>query len=163
MEVLSQGSSCYCRGSLDCESKSPKSCLSITADTLEDKGVSGKMSSLHPESFNSFNPESCNSPSQCCTGGYSLMPAISGFVDKQDWRSAKAEIESTIAQSMTQLSSEEREMAQEDLHGVTVATSEDRAQIDAGLEYLDLHLNSIKHGSAYEMAEAMDSDYVRDR
>eukprot|EP00980_Cylindrotheca_fusiformis_P018206 scaffold5896_cov143-Cylindrotheca_fusiformis.AAC.1 len=64
---------------------------------------------------------------------------------------------------MTQLSSEEREMAQDDLHGVTAATCKDRTHIDAGLEELDLHLNSNKHGSAYEMAEAMDSDYVKDR
>eukprot|EP00980_Cylindrotheca_fusiformis_P018006 scaffold5752_cov120-Cylindrotheca_fusiformis.AAC.1 len=121
------------------------------------------MSSLIPESFNSFNPESCNSPSQCCTGVYSLVPNISGFVDKQDGHSAKAKIDATIAQSMALLSFEEREMAQEDLHGVTKAIAEDRAQIDAGLEYLDLHLNSIKQGSVYEMAETMDSAHVSNR
>eukprot|EP00980_Cylindrotheca_fusiformis_P018009 scaffold5752_cov120-Cylindrotheca_fusiformis.AAC.4 len=112
--------------------------------------------------MSSFNPESYKSSSQCCSN-YFTMSQISGSINKQDGFYAKAEIDATLAQTMTQLSFKEREVAQDDLHGVTEAIVEDRTHIDAGLKDLDLHLSSIKQGSVYEMAETMESSYVRDR
>eukprot|EP00980_Cylindrotheca_fusiformis_P019443 scaffold6708_cov134-Cylindrotheca_fusiformis.AAC.13 len=114
--------------------------------------------------MSSFNPEYDSYSSQCCTSYFSI-PTVSGLVNRQDgyYRQAKEEIDSTLAQSMAQLSFEERQMGQEDLHGVSEAIVEDKAHIDGCLKDLDLQLDSIKHGSDYEMAETMDSFHVRDR
>eukprot|EP00980_Cylindrotheca_fusiformis_P019433 scaffold6708_cov134-Cylindrotheca_fusiformis.AAC.3 len=64
---------------------------------------------------------------------------------------------------MAQLSFLERQSGQEALHGVSKEMVESKHQIDAWLTDLDIHLQSAKHGSVYEAAEAIDSSYVRDR
>eukprot|EP00980_Cylindrotheca_fusiformis_P018162 scaffold5882_cov100-Cylindrotheca_fusiformis.AAC.3 len=64
---------------------------------------------------------------------------------------------------MAELSFEERQRVQEDLHGVSAEIVEDSALIDACLRDLDVHLNSMKEGSVYAIAEMMGSSYVRNR
>eukprot|EP00980_Cylindrotheca_fusiformis_P019437 scaffold6708_cov134-Cylindrotheca_fusiformis.AAC.7 len=97
--------------------------------------------------------------SQCCG---SHPPKA--FVSSQKCSDTQADgLDATIAQAMAELSFEERQRIQEDLHGVSEAIVEDRAQIDACLRDLDLHLNSMKEGSVYATAEMMGPSYVRNR
>eukprot|EP00980_Cylindrotheca_fusiformis_P029854 scaffold23953_cov127-Cylindrotheca_fusiformis.AAC.1 len=64
---------------------------------------------------------------------------------------------------MSRLSHQERQLGQEDLHGVSAEIVEDFDEIETALQQLDGHLNSFKHGTAYETAERMKSDYVSNR
>eukprot|EP00980_Cylindrotheca_fusiformis_P011879 scaffold2828_cov126-Cylindrotheca_fusiformis.AAC.5 len=64
---------------------------------------------------------------------------------------------------MNQLSHEEREMGQEDLHGVSAEIVEDLDELETSLQQLDRHLNAYKQGTAYETAERMNPEYVSDR
>eukprot|EP00980_Cylindrotheca_fusiformis_P011287 scaffold2598_cov136-Cylindrotheca_fusiformis.AAC.2 len=100
---------------------------------------------------------------QCCGSIFTMVitepPPDDGITKRQ----GRAELDATIAHSMSRLSFGERQQAQEDLHGVSDSIEEDETQIDAWLEELDLHLKSIKQGSVYETAEAKESSYVEDR
>jgi hypothetical protein len=76
---------------------------------------------------------------------------------------AKEEVDAMLVESVTQLSFQERQTVQEDLHGVSEKISEDVDQMEIWLKELDNDLNVIKQGRAYETAEAMSSSYVSDR
>eukprot|EP00980_Cylindrotheca_fusiformis_P021554 scaffold8398_cov118-Cylindrotheca_fusiformis.AAC.1 len=62
---------------------------------------------------------------------------------------------------MTALSVQERQVEQEDLHGVRPQLSEDTEMIQRLVDELDMHLNRLKSGTAYEEAEATDSAYTK--
>eukprot|EP00980_Cylindrotheca_fusiformis_P016030 scaffold4715_cov115-Cylindrotheca_fusiformis.AAC.14 len=74
---------------------------------------------------------------------------------------AKEEVDRLLSQSMTELSFQERQMEQEDLHGVRPQLSEDAEMIQRLVDELDEHLNKLKAGTAYEAAESTDSAYVK--
>eukprot|EP00980_Cylindrotheca_fusiformis_P019440 scaffold6708_cov134-Cylindrotheca_fusiformis.AAC.10 len=96
-----------------------------------------------------------------CYGSY--LPKAFVSSQKCSDTQAKAELDATIAQAMAELSFEERQKSQEDLHGVSEPIVEDRDQIDACLRDLDVHLDSMKEGSVYATAEMMGPSYVRNR
>lgn len=73
------------------------------------------------------------------------------------------EIDKFLATSMAELSFQERQAYQEDLHGVSTSNLEDPDEIEKWLNDLDVHLKKIKGGSTYEKAEDMDSSYVTNR
>eukprot|EP00980_Cylindrotheca_fusiformis_P024616 scaffold12169_cov132-Cylindrotheca_fusiformis.AAC.4 len=110
---------------------------------------------------------SCFQPSQCFgkhpqsyfPGNSSSTESSTSDVDHQ----AKEEVDALLSESMAQLSFQERKSGQEALHGVSKEMVETMSEINAWLTDLDIHLESIKQGSVYETAEAMDSSFVRDR
>eukprot|EP00980_Cylindrotheca_fusiformis_P031703 scaffold26816_cov166-Cylindrotheca_fusiformis.AAC.1 len=76
---------------------------------------------------------------------------------------ATAEIDRFLATSMAELSFQERQANQEDLHGVSTNKPEDAEQTERWLTELEGHLNSIKAGSCYEIAERTNPDIVQRR
>ncbi|KAL3941128.1 MAG: hypothetical protein SGBAC_004467 [Bacillariaceae sp.] len=88
-------------------------------------------------------------------------PADSSYSsNSNDANRTKEEIDSFLAQSMTSLSFNEREAAYEELHGIANANPETQERISMWLSRFETYLNTIKTGSAYEIAEAMDRSYV---
>lgn len=75
----------------------------------------------------------------------------------------KEDVDLLIAQSLAALSFQERQVEQEDLHGVAKNASEDVEQIELGLNELNECLSRIKLGSVYQTAEAMNPSYGCDR
>lgn len=78
---------------------------------------------------------------------------------------AMQDVAAFLGDAMTKLSVREREKALDDLHGV-VKASDDKEDADSArkwLEELDQHINEIKRGTIYEVAESMHRDYVTDR
>lgn len=71
------------------------------------------------------------------------------------------QLDSFIGQSVNQLSQEERNAALNEVHGVPDQVVEDSASMQTWLSRLDTHLNEIKRGTAYEIAETMDRFYIR--
>lgn len=90
-------------------------------------------------------------------------PPLSSDGDQAHDNEAKGEVDALLVESMTQMSFNERQKVQEDLHGVAEKTSEDASQMETWLSELDGHVNVIKRGRAYETAEAMSPSYVSDR
>eukprot|EP00980_Cylindrotheca_fusiformis_P015326 scaffold4282_cov112-Cylindrotheca_fusiformis.AAC.9 len=70
------------------------------------------------------------------------------------------EIDRMVAQAMLELSAEEREKALEEIHGVVEVDEEDPDFMASCLDELDNCLAARKTGTAYELAEQMDYDYV---
>eukprot|EP00980_Cylindrotheca_fusiformis_P006535 scaffold1384_cov116-Cylindrotheca_fusiformis.AAC.13 len=95
-------------------------------------------------------------PCQCA-----LMNPFSRQKEKKEGN--KEAVDAMLVESMTQLSFKERQTVQEDLHGVSERISEDVNQMEIWLSQLDRHLNEIKNGRAYEIAEEMSPTYVSDR
>lgn len=75
----------------------------------------------------------------------------------------KEELDSILAQSMTQLSFQERQAIQEELHGITEDITEELGNNEMCLLQLENFLARTKHRTAFEEAEAADSDYVANR
>ena len=73
---------------------------------------------------------------------------------------SREEIDSFLAWSMTQISATERQLALEDLHGLRMTPAEQPESVSIWLAVLDIHLNSIKMGTIYEVAERMDKSYI---
>eukprot|EP00980_Cylindrotheca_fusiformis_P015321 scaffold4282_cov112-Cylindrotheca_fusiformis.AAC.4 len=65
-----------------------------------------------------------------------------------------------VAQAMLELSAEEREKALEEIHGVVEVDEEDPDFMASCLDELDNCLAATKSGTAYELAEQMNYDYV---
>eukprot|EP00980_Cylindrotheca_fusiformis_P019438 scaffold6708_cov134-Cylindrotheca_fusiformis.AAC.8 len=126
-------------------------CFRKTSQSQRTNAVSGTMSNFSPN----YSDESH------CSGSY--LPKAFVSSQKCSDTQTKSGLDATIAQAMAELSFEERQRIQEDLHGVSEPIVEDRAQIDACLRDLDVHLNSMKKGSVYATAEMMGPFYVRDR
>ncbi len=72
------------------------------------------------------------------------------------------EMDRIIAKEMTDLSLQEREKAENDVHGVGTNGQEDPMLLQAGLLQLQHHLDSMKRGTVYEVAESLDSNYVHE-
>lgn len=75
----------------------------------------------------------------------------------------KEEIDAFLAKSMTQMSVTERQLALEDLHGIRNQTTEHTESVSIWLQVLDIYLSSIKRGTVFELAEAMDRSYTSSR
>ena len=73
------------------------------------------------------------------------------------------EMDRIIAKEMTDLSFQEREMAENDVHGIGTDGEEDPLNLQAGLLHLQRHLETMKQGTVYEEAERMNGEYVNDR
>eukprot|EP00980_Cylindrotheca_fusiformis_P015328 scaffold4282_cov112-Cylindrotheca_fusiformis.AAC.11 len=70
------------------------------------------------------------------------------------------EIDRMVAQAMLELSAEEREKALEEIHGVVEVDEEDPDFMASCLDEMDNCLAATKSGTAYELAEQMNYDYV---
>eukprot|EP00980_Cylindrotheca_fusiformis_P022431 scaffold9290_cov107-Cylindrotheca_fusiformis.AAC.9 len=70
------------------------------------------------------------------------------------------EIDRMVAQAMLELSAEEREKALQEIHGVVEVDEEDPDFMASCLDELDNYLAATKSGTAYELAEQMNYDYV---
>eukprot|EP00980_Cylindrotheca_fusiformis_P014695 scaffold4002_cov85-Cylindrotheca_fusiformis.AAC.1 len=77
----------------------------------------------------------------------------------------RSELDKVLADSMAQLTVEEREGALDDLHGIPNRSevAEDAVSINRLLEELDRNLNDIKKGTFYEQAERNNPSYVTSR
>lgn len=73
------------------------------------------------------------------------------------------EMDRIIAKEMTDLSLQEREKAENDVHGIGTKGEEDPLMLQTGLMQLQHYVDSMKRGTVYEEAELMDSNYVHDR
>jgi hypothetical protein len=67
-----------------------------------------------------------------------------------------------IAKTMNQLSIKDRELAYEDLHGVSAAVHETPALIAESCHKLEQCLQKIRHKPAFDMAQTIQSSYVQD-
>lgn len=70
-----------------------------------------------------------------------------------------------LGDAMAKLSVHERDNELEDLHGIVQASNnkEHPDSVQKWLVELDKHINAIKRGTVYEMAESMNTDFVNDR
>ena len=73
------------------------------------------------------------------------------------------EMDRIIAKEMTDLSMQEREKAENDVHGIGNEGEENPLQLQTGLLQLEHHLDYMKKGTVYEEAENQDPRYVSDR
>jgi len=76
---------------------------------------------------------------------------------------AKGEVDAFLAETMSNLSFKERQKGQEDLHGVSENITEQDDEIEKLLSEMENHLNKIKHGSIYELAESLCPSHVTNR
>jgi hypothetical protein len=72
------------------------------------------------------------------------------------------EMDRIIAKEMTDLSLQEREKAENDVHGIMPSRSEDPLALQNGLLHMQRHLETMKQGTIYEEAEIMNRNYVSD-
>jgi hypothetical protein len=72
------------------------------------------------------------------------------------------EMDRIIAKEMTDLSLQERESAENDVHGIRQSRAEDPLALQNGLLHLQRHLDTMKKGTVYEEAEMMNRNYVTD-
>lgn len=73
------------------------------------------------------------------------------------------EMDRIIAKEMTDLSMQEREKAENDVHGIGNEGEENPLQVQTGLLQLEHHLDYMKKGTVYEEAENQDYNYVSNR
>lgn len=73
------------------------------------------------------------------------------------------EMDRIIAKEMTDLSIQERELAENDVHGIGNEGEENPLQLQTGLLQLEHHLDYMKKGTVYEEAETQDFNYVSNR
>ncbi|CAJ1948891.1 unnamed protein product [Cylindrotheca closterium] len=81
----------------------------------------------------------------------------------RDEERKKKEVDDHFTAAFNKLTFEERQRQQEVLHGVDEQIAEEATFIHSTLQELDNHLKRIKQGSAYEMAERLDPEYVSAR
>jgi len=72
-------------------------------------------------------------------------------------------LDEVIVQGMTHLSFEELQRVQEELHGVPAIIQKEEEELDTLLESFKYHCGRLKRGTAYEIAESVDKNYVCDR
>lgn len=75
----------------------------------------------------------------------------------------KTIVEKMLVQGMNKLSFDEYQREQEDLHGVVADFPERTDEMNHLLQLLQTNLDDIKHGTAYQTAEALNRSYVSDR
>lgn len=72
------------------------------------------------------------------------------------------EVDSLMARELASLSLKEREVVENEIHGISDnVEAEETGILDACLAEMDLNLDELKHGTAYELAENMDRSHVR--
>eukprot|EP00980_Cylindrotheca_fusiformis_P018208 scaffold5901_cov116-Cylindrotheca_fusiformis.AAC.1 len=102
---------------------------------------------------------------KCSSWHNKPSPANGTSVLRQDEveydQDAKEEVDLLLAESMAALSFQERQLEQEELHGVRPQLSEDTEMIQRLANELDIQLNRLKAGTAYEAAESTDLAYVK--
>ena len=108
----------------------------------------------------------------CCTSVSSRQFSasqhdISAEQDQQlltgEDRQKKQEIDTLISEAFKTLSFQERQVQQEQLHGVADEIAEEASIIENSLLDLESHIQKKKAGSVYEMAERMNPEYVHAR
>src|SRR6056300_816179 len=72
------------------------------------------------------------------------------------------QIDSLLAHAMTSLTFDERQKQQEILHGVETEIPENDSLLNDSFEALNYHLDTVKSGTAYEIAESQNVLYVSD-
>ncbi|KAL3936391.1 MAG: hypothetical protein SGBAC_008282 [Bacillariaceae sp.] len=72
------------------------------------------------------------------------------------------EIDELLSEAMNQLTFAERQRQTELLHGVEDKIIEEPVFLNNALQNMEDYLSLYKHGSAYEIAESLDPDYVTD-
>ena len=78
-------------------------------------------------------------------------------------RALHDETDALLAKDMRQLSTEERNEAFHDIHGVSDVTEESPEFINDRLERLEVEISKISMKVAYRLAESMNPDYVSNR
>lgn len=73
------------------------------------------------------------------------------------------EMDRIIAQEMTGLSIQERENAENDVHGISASGEENPLFVESCLLQMNRHLQQLKLGTVYQEAEEMKPSYVNDR
>lgn len=96
-------------------------------------------------------------------GNASMPRKVASNNSRSDVKSEKKELDKFLAKSMHKLSVKDREQALEEVNGIASDDPEDPNTLNKCLQELDEHLNSIKQGTFYQMAEQMDKDYVNNR
>eukprot|EP00980_Cylindrotheca_fusiformis_P027190 scaffold19324_cov152-Cylindrotheca_fusiformis.AAC.5 len=82
---------------------------------------------------------------------------------KLDAKKEKENLDRHLAASMGKLSVKDREAALEEVHGIVKNDPEDSHFLQANLQAMENRVNSIKHGTVYEQAEAIDPCFVSSR
>jgi hypothetical protein len=97
--------------------------------------------------------------------GEEKKPSSYGWSAKdKTHNTTKEDLDAFLADSMAKLTVEERERELEQLHGcLPTDLLEDPLEIETKLKLLDHHLNSIKQGTVYEVAESMNRTFVSSR
>ena len=72
-------------------------------------------------------------------------------------------VDALLAKDLNQMSLNEREKVCEQIHGVESILEESDEMISSGLNNLEMELQKIPSKPAYDEAERMSSEYVRDR
>eukprot|EP00980_Cylindrotheca_fusiformis_P026055 scaffold15301_cov142-Cylindrotheca_fusiformis.AAC.4 len=80
-----------------------------------------------------------------------------------DANKEKEDLDRYLAASMGKLSLKDREAALEEVHGILKNDPEDTCFLQANLQAMEDRLNSIKRGTVYEKAEAVDPCFVSSR
>eukprot|EP00980_Cylindrotheca_fusiformis_P026062 scaffold15301_cov142-Cylindrotheca_fusiformis.AAC.11 len=75
----------------------------------------------------------------------------------------KENLDRHLAGSMAKLSLKDREAALEEVHGIVKNDPEDMYLLQLNLQVMEDHVNSIKRGTVYEKAEAVDPCFVSSR
>ena len=76
---------------------------------------------------------------------------------------SEKEADALLAQELSKLSTEEREKVYDDIHGVSAPLHEDEDQIARLLNELEMEVNCIHEKTSYELALALNRNYVQNR
>eukprot|EP00980_Cylindrotheca_fusiformis_P026060 scaffold15301_cov142-Cylindrotheca_fusiformis.AAC.9 len=82
---------------------------------------------------------------------------------KIDVNKEKENLDRVLSASMGKLSVKDREAALEEVHGIVKNDPEDMYLLQSNLQVMEDHVNSIKRGTVYEKAEAVDPCFVSSR
>ncbi|CAJ1932603.1 unnamed protein product [Cylindrotheca closterium] len=119
--------------------------------------------------MSSFNVDYGSSAGGCfgwTPFGSQFNAAVPVALPKQHQKDAlmvKNELDADIAKSMHELSFQERQNVQEEIHGVSSTEPEMPERIAVCLNELDAHLGSMKAGTSWELAEGMNPAYVKNK
>eukprot|EP00980_Cylindrotheca_fusiformis_P027187 scaffold19324_cov152-Cylindrotheca_fusiformis.AAC.2 len=123
------------------------------------------MSSLDDHTDFIFDTQPCLVGNRYCAGLSVAFPegVFNQESAKLDARKEKENLDKHLAASMGKLSVKDREAALEEVHGIVKKDPEDTYFLQAHLQAMKDRLNSIKHGTVYEKAEAIDPCFVSSR
>ncbi|CAJ1932627.1 unnamed protein product [Cylindrotheca closterium] len=107
-----------------------------------------------------------------CPGGVEPAPYASQFAkhlhshqhsETNEDHQGRSDVEAILVQGMQNLTFDELQREQEDLHGVSAESQEDTKVMDKLLKSLTEHLHRLKKGTVYESAEERNPPYVCQR